>query len=61
MKKFKKGSVESFKQNWVNRPETNYNHFTRDNPKNQIQFEPKISMDEGLKRTVEWYESKFSS
>ena len=38
MKKFKKGSVESFKQNWVNRPETNYNHFTRDNPKNQIQF-----------------------
>lgn len=29
--------------------------------KNQIQFEPKISMDEGLKRTVEWYESKFSS
>ena len=38
MKKFKKGSVESFKNNWINRPETNYNHFIRGNPENQIQF-----------------------
>ena len=29
--------------------------------KNEIEFEPKISMDEGLKRTVEWYEAKFST
>ena len=28
--------------------------------KNEIEFEPKISIDEGLKRTVEWYEAKFS-
>jgi len=29
--------------------------------KNEIQFEPKMDMDEGLKRTVEWYESEFST
>ena len=28
--------------------------------KNEIEFESKISMNEGLKRTVEWYEAKFS-
>jgi ubiquinone/menaquinone biosynthesis C-methylase UbiE len=38
MKKFKKGSVESFQQNWVKRPETNYNHFKRGAAINQIQF-----------------------
>ena len=29
--------------------------------KNETEFESKISMNEGLKRTVEWYEAKFST
>lgn len=37
MKKFKKGSVESFDENWRRRPESFYNHFST-KPSNQIQF-----------------------
>lgn len=37
MKKFKKGSVESFDENWKKRPESYYNHFSVQ-PANQIQF-----------------------
>lgn len=34
----KKGDVESFDNNWKNREETHYNHWTPGEPKNQIQF-----------------------
>lgn len=34
----KKGSEEEFDQNWKNRKETNYNHWTKETPKNQIQL-----------------------
>lgn len=34
----KKGSEEEFDQNWKNRKETNYNHWTQETPTNQIQL-----------------------
>ena len=34
----KSGSVEAFDQNWENRSETVYSHWTRETPKNQIQL-----------------------
>lgn len=34
----KSGSVEAFDQNWENRSETVYSHWTREMPKNQIQL-----------------------
>lgn len=37
-KNFKKGSVNSFDNNWKLRPETLYNHWSEGNPKNQIQL-----------------------
>ena len=37
-KNFKKGSVNSFDNNWKMRPETLYNHWSEGNPKNQIQL-----------------------
>ena len=36
--KTKSGSVEAFDQNWENRSETVYSHWTRENPRNQIQL-----------------------
>jgi len=35
---FKKGSVNSFDNNWKQRPETLYNHWSAGSPKNQIQL-----------------------
>ena len=29
--------------------------------KREIDFKPQISLDKGLKRTIDWYESNFSS
>lgn len=35
---FKSGSTESFDANWKKRPETQYNHWCKGEPKNQIQL-----------------------
>ena len=35
---FKTGEASAFEENWVNRKETDYIHWTRDEPKNQIQL-----------------------
>ena len=35
---YDKGSVTAFDQNWSKRKETTYTHWTRGNPKNQIQL-----------------------